>query len=110
MFCDRDSLEREEASVAFCVSALNGNSQEDIRDGAGEKLEIWDAPGCVGHADEVVCRLEAVPRAALRLDVVSDDSRDRTRKVEPGNELEDGRAQARRFASVPLPRVAACCQ
>ncbi len=54
-------------------------------------------------------RLEAVPRAALRLKAVSEDSHDRTRKVEPGNELEGGRAQGYLIVSVPLLRVAACC-
>ncbi len=52
-------------------------------------------------------RLEAVPRAALRLNVVSDDSRSRMRKVEPGNELEGGRALARIVASGPVP---VCCR
>ncbi len=59
-------------------------------------------------AGGVLCRLEAVSRAALRLNAVSDDARRRTRKVEPGNELEGGRALADRHASVLLPRVTAC--
>ncbi len=80
-----------------------------FRGGARERLEAWCIPGRVGLVDGMLCQLEAVSRAALRLDAVSDDSRGRTRKVEPGNELEGGRAQARRRASVPLPRVVACC-
>jgi len=43
-------------------------------------------------AGGVLCRLKAVHRAALRLELVSDEWRCRTRKVEPGNELEGGRA------------------
>ncbi len=108
MCCDRGSLEREEARVALCVSVLNGNIQEDVRERARETLEIWDAPGCVGLTDGVLCRLEAVLRAALRLDAVSDDSHGRTRKVEPGNEPEGGRAQAdrsRQRAVAPYGRL-----
>ncbi len=88
---------------------MNENTLEDVRDGMREKREAWDTSGCVGLADHVLCRLEAVPRAALRLDVVSDHSRRRTRKVKPGNELEDGRVRGDCPASVPWPRVAASC-
>ncbi len=48
-------------------------------------------PGCGELADGVLCQLEAVPRAALRLDAVTDYRRCRTRKVEPGNEQEGSR-------------------
>ncbi len=55
----------------------------------------------------VLCRLEAVHRAAVRLDTVRDRWRCRTRKVEPGNEPEGGRAQAGIFCKRPLLRFAA---
>ncbi len=110
MFCDCGSPECEDASVFLCVVRLERKYSRrcPLYDGERERLErrlLLD----VGLADGVLCRLEAVPRAALRLSAVSDDSRGRTRKVEPGNEPEGGRARGYRHASVPLPCVAACC-
>jgi len=60
-------------------------------------------------AGGVLCRLEAVHRAALRLETVSDRWRCRTRKVEPENEPEGGRARERTRASVPWRCGAAAC-
>ena len=54
-----------------------------------------DDTRCAG----VLCRLKVVHRAALRLEAVSDRWRCRTRKVEPGNEPEGGRALAGTLAS-----------
>ncbi len=53
-------------------------------------MHVW----MTTRAGDVLCRLEAVYRAALRLEIVSNRWRDRTRKVEPGNEPEGGRALA----------------
>ncbi len=51
--------------------ALNGNIADDR---SSMTTTDWRHAALldVGLADDVLCRLEAVPRAALRLDVVSD--------------------------------------
>ncbi len=75
--------------------------------GVRQAVERSDALPDDNTAGGVLYRLEAVHRAALRLETVSDDWRCRTRKVEPENEPEGGRAQAGMFCQRPLLRFAA---